>query len=127
LIEGWESRDNVGAVDVPIKTLDQLITAYGRPKYIKIDVGGYELPVIRGLHTKVDLMSFEYHLNKDDFSAKLQIIEYIKRFGDLPLGIVGEGAPVWSLQWAKLDEFLTVFPDRIPNSAHVGDIFVHIL
>jgi len=64
---------------VPIKTLDQLIATYGRPKYIKIDVEGYELPVIGGMHAKIDLISFEYHLNKDDCAAKLQIIEYLKQ------------------------------------------------
>jgi FkbM family methyltransferase len=38
LIEDWGGYDNVDAVDVPVKTLDQLIKTYGHPKYIKIDV-----------------------------------------------------------------------------------------
>ena len=47
------------AVDVPVTTLDALIARYGRPSYIKIDVEGSELDVIRGLSTPVRLLSVE--------------------------------------------------------------------
>jgi FkbM family methyltransferase len=48
LIENWEGGGHISSIEVPISTLDCLIETYGRPKYIKIDVEGYELPVIRG-------------------------------------------------------------------------------
>ena len=76
LIENWEGRGrHRDAVEVVVSTLDRLIAAYGRPKYIKIDVEGYELPVIRGSHCAVELISFEYHIRKEDCAAKLQITE----------------------------------------------------
>jgi FkbM family methyltransferase len=46
-------------IDVPIITLDALIAAHGRPDYIKIDVEGSELDVVRGLSTPVPLLSVE--------------------------------------------------------------------
>lgn len=51
----WEGRGHLSSVQVPISTIDRLIATYGRPKYIKIDVEGYELPVISGLHSKIEL------------------------------------------------------------------------
>jgi FkbM family methyltransferase len=49
-------------IDIPVTTLDQLIKEYGVPSYIKIDVEGYELSVIRGLTHRVASLSFECNL-----------------------------------------------------------------
>ncbi len=50
------------AIDVPVTTLDRLIDEYGSPSYIKVDVEGYELNVLRGLTRVVPLLSFECNL-----------------------------------------------------------------
>ena len=49
-----------GTVPVEIITLDSLIDRYGLPQFVKIDVEGYELEVIRGLSHAVPTMSFEF-------------------------------------------------------------------
>jgi FkbM family methyltransferase len=49
-------------IEVPLETIDNLISKYGRPYYIKIDVEGFELEVIRGLSRLVPLISFECNL-----------------------------------------------------------------
>src|SRR5207253_1750567 len=51
----WEKSEKVKMV-----TLDRLIEMYEIPDFIKIDVEGYELEVIRGLNQKVKSLSFEY-------------------------------------------------------------------
>jgi len=119
----WEGRGHLSSVPVPISTIDRLIATYGRPKYIKIDVEGYELPVISGLHSKIELISFEYHLRKEDCAAKLRIIAYIKQFGELQIAILGDGAATWTIPWSKPDDLFEVFPDRMPSTADMGDIF----
>jgi FkbM family methyltransferase len=47
-------------VKVEMTTLDQLIRSYGVPSFIKIDVEGYELEVLKGLTSSVNMISLEY-------------------------------------------------------------------
>jgi FkbM family methyltransferase len=48
--------------EVDITTLDQVIRQEGKPFYIKIDVEGLELAVLKGLSTPVPFISFEANL-----------------------------------------------------------------
>jgi FkbM family methyltransferase len=48
--------------DVQTVTLEQLIAEHGLPCYVKIDVEGHELEVLRGLRHAVPLISFELNL-----------------------------------------------------------------
>ena len=50
------------ALVVQTTTLDLLIAQYGAPYYIKVDVEGHELSVLRGLTQRVPLLSFEANL-----------------------------------------------------------------
>ncbi len=46
--------------EVEMTTLDSLISQFGLPKFIKIDVEGYEVEVLQGLTNPIDIISFEY-------------------------------------------------------------------
>jgi FkbM family methyltransferase len=48
------------SVDVPVTTLDALITRFGMPAFVKIDVEGAEPDVLAGLSRPVPVVSFEY-------------------------------------------------------------------
>lgn len=64
---------------VETTTLEELIAVYGRPLFIKIDVEGYELNVIKGLRSPVPHLSFE--VNLPEFRPEgLQCVELL---GDL--------------------------------------------
>ena len=51
----WDRQITVG-----VTTLDALIAAHGVPVFVKIDVEGYELEVVRGLSRPVRALSFEF-------------------------------------------------------------------
>jgi FkbM family methyltransferase len=53
--ERWDDK-----ITVKTKTLDQMIDTYGVPAFIKIDVEGFELSVLRGLNQPVRLLTFEF-------------------------------------------------------------------
>ncbi|MEO6303175.1 MAG: FkbM family methyltransferase, partial [Bacteroidia bacterium] len=46
--------------EVNVDTLDNLILQHGLPRFIKIDVEGFETEVLKGLSTSVPIISFEY-------------------------------------------------------------------
>jgi len=69
--KGWSQ------VIVPITTVDELIKKYGKPKYIKIDVEGFEDQVLSGLTQKIDLISFEF---VDGFTENaIKCVDIIKK------------------------------------------------
>lgn len=65
--------------EVNIISLDEMIKIFGIPKYIKIDVEGYEYEVIKGLTTPIDIVSFEY--NKVFIAPVYNTLEYIFKLG----------------------------------------------
>ena len=51
----WNKKEKV-----KVATLDSMITEFGRPSFIKIDVVGFEYEVIQGLSEKVNNISIEF-------------------------------------------------------------------
>jgi len=64
---------------VATTTLDQLIETYGLPAFIKIDVVGYELEVLQGLHCPVPCLSFEIEVKE----LRKELIQCIEILGGL--------------------------------------------
>jgi FkbM family methyltransferase len=60
---------------VETNTLDNMILKYGKPKFIKIDVEGYELNVLRGLTSKINYISIEF--NPELCENTVECIQYI--------------------------------------------------
>jgi FkbM family methyltransferase len=115
---------------VAVLTLDSLISHFGQPYYVKIDVEGYELEVLRGLSTQPPLLSFEFH------NAFLQ-----SAFDclDLPLFAAGSVCNLivpstWGYHerfekpdWISKGELREVLSSYTPQAGDMqGDIFIRI-
>ena len=91
-------------------TLEDLIASYGRPLFIKIDVEGYELNVIRGLRQPVPYLSFE--VNLPEFRPEglecLELLSSLAAQGTFNYAIDCETGLVLE-RWLDLDEFRKVF------------------
>lgn len=57
-----QKLDFAKSIEVETVSVDQLIATYGAPFYVKIDVEGFELNVLRGMRQAVPYVSFEVNL-----------------------------------------------------------------
>jgi FkbM family methyltransferase len=119
----------VGSVEVPVTTLDTAIEMYGVPDYCKIDVEGYELEVLKGLHQVMPVISYEYHVRNNGVSRALACLEYLSRFGDPLVSISPSDKPVRAgSRWLPKSEFIDLFRTTVPHMVgyHYGEIFVKL-
>lgn len=75
---GVPNAEHLTKSKVTVETVENFITKSGVPKYIKIDVEGYEYEVILGLKTAVPLISFEANL-PEFCDESVKIIEYLSK------------------------------------------------
>jgi FkbM family methyltransferase len=79
---GWDT-----AVQVNTVTLDSIISKYGVPDLIKVDVEGYERTVLDGLSKKVPLLCFEFH---EEFTLDgIACLDHLDSIGFSEFGLIG--------------------------------------
>ena len=105
---------------VEITTLDHLIDAYGVPALIKIDVVGFELEVLQGLHRSVPCLSFEISLP----GFKQELLKCVEILGGL--SACGQFNYTWDRRnglalesWLDIQAFL-----RVLEACHEGPLEV---
>lgn len=114
----WENR----AV-VPVTTLDALIERYGAPSFCKIDVEGYEEPVLRGLGHPIATLSIEFTPEYLDSTERAllrlgEIGDYRFNYG------LGESLVLVERRWLTRDEVLTQLQACEPLS--FGDVYARV-
>lgn len=60
LSDKFKEQIPLRTIEVPIVTLKELIDKWGVPKFIKIDVEGFEYEVLKTLDVLIDYIAFEY-------------------------------------------------------------------
>jgi len=126
LLSDWQGTP-YGELPVSISTVDAAIAKYGRPMYIKIDVEGYELNVLKGLTQTVPLLSFEYHLSDREIATSVACLEYLAQSKDITINVVPFDNMEFALPgWLRLEQFTDIFPSAFRNRRgfFYGDIFV---
>ncbi|MGY6549165.1 MAG: FkbM family methyltransferase [Roseinatronobacter sp.] len=110
--------------DVAVTTLDKLIADHGLPRYVKIDVEGFELDVLAGLSQPVELISVEYlpglpHLSQAVIDRLLELGPY--RFNP----VIGESGTFFWQDWrdgASTKDWLR----QLPADATSGDLYARL-
>ncbi|TDH26432.1 FkbM family methyltransferase [Segetibacter sp. 3557_3] len=113
-----------GTIKVPISTLDNQIAKYGVPKFCKIDVEGYEPQVLRGLHTPIPYLSFEYCVPEmnDHVSTCVGLLNDISSTGVYNYSI-GESMSWAFKEWMNYETFKAHIASQEFISTSFGDIY----
>ncbi len=112
-------------IKVPIQTLDELIAKYGIPVFCKIDVEGFELQVLKGLHQQVPYISIEYCVpeltqNLVDCISYLNALSATSKYNYS----VGESMQ-WALtEWLPFSEFLNHVRSNYFEATDFGDVYI---
>jgi FkbM family methyltransferase len=113
----WTER-----MSVAVCSLDDLIGEFGLPRYIKIDVEGYEPEVFSGLHTCPSLLSFEY---TPELSDEMQVcLAECERLGLEEFNMSpGESMRFSRKAWVKGDRMRAIIDALEGDTSFFGDIF----
>jgi FkbM family methyltransferase len=104
-------------------TLDQLISEFGIPQFIKIDVEGFELQVLRGLSQPVPMLSFEW--TPEFFDAARECLSYLANLGEAQANYsLGESMRFAEGQWVTFPALETVLNRYRHDNVVFGDIYV---
>jgi FkbM family methyltransferase len=108
---------------VQVTTLDSAISQYGRPRFIKIDVEGFELEVLRGLATPVPALSFEW--TPEMTPEILACLDHIGSLGPAEFNIsYGESMRLSHLVWFGLQQMKDIVNVLKDDTWLFGDIYI---
>lgn len=112
----WEQRLNI-----PVTTLDQLITDYGEPSFIKIDVEGYEAEVLAGLSYPVAALSVEFMTGALKISH--ECVDQLSRLGDYRYNAVAGEQRYFRWKSWKTPEAIRQWLNEGADALPSGDLY----
>jgi FkbM family methyltransferase len=118
---GWEGQKWTKRIEVPMTSVDALITKHGKPSFMKIDVEGYEEEALAGLTQAVPALSFEFTTIQRDVAlaglARCEALGY-RRFN----AALGESQLLVHQPWRTAEQ-IREWLVALPHSANSGDVY----
>jgi FkbM family methyltransferase len=121
----YETVSWTHTLEVPVTTLDLLARDFGEPEYVKIDVEGFEIKVLRGMTFRPRYLSFEFGARRKDASFECLVHLGARRYEFRP--IVGREYRFATPEWMSLAEATDWLAAFSVEQAEYGDMFAHRL
>ena len=110
---------------VEMTTLDKLIEKYGKPQFIKIDVEGFELEVLKGLSQPVKVISYEYTTPEQTTKAVDCLNQIYSVQKDIKCNYsIGESMEFALKDWITYDQMITLINTENFVKTGFGDIYI---
>ncbi|WP_210493918.1 FkbM family methyltransferase [Microvirga antarctica] len=119
--KGWEGQEWDGAITVPVTTLDALIARYGKPRFIKIDVEGFEDQVLAGLTARVPALSFEFTTIARDVATAC--LERIAQLGPYRFNVAMGESQRFHFDGPVSADAMRALLEDVPHDANSGDVY----
>jgi FkbM family methyltransferase len=121
---GWEGQRWTKTRTVPMTTLDALIARHGAPRFVKIDVEGFEDEVLAGLSQPLPTLSLEF--TTIERLVALRAVSRLSQAADYKFN-----AAIGESQVLEFDEpvdapVIARWVETLPMEANSGDIYASI-
>lgn len=118
----WDTK-----INVDISTLDLEITKHGVPNYVKIDVEGYELEVLKGLSEPIKFISIEF--TSEDIQQSIACMDKLDELGNYQYNFSESETHFFENdKWFTKNQLLDYLNSKIQNKSNLwGDIFCKLI
>ena len=108
---------------VPVTTLGLLAKEFGEPEFVKIDVEGFEINVLRGMTFRPRNLSFEFGARRKGPSSVC--LEHMGALNYRFRPIIGREYRFVTAEWMSLEEARAWLDSYSVEQGEYGDMFCH--
>lgn len=127
LVKDWEGSVE-SEIRVRVTTLKEQFQLHGVPRFLKVDVEGFELQVFKGMDQPVPMICFEYHVRDNGLEQAAECIRFLQTLGSLQVNLspaerLGAALP----EWLDGKEFIKRFSSLVsstPGAEGYGDLLI---